>query len=182
MRRVSRCPLGSTQTIGSRPRTQLLQPGLLERRADEPDVDLAGAELLDVQHRGAEAEDQLDVGVPGAVGGDDRAGDAAGQRPREAHAQPSALAGARGARDLSGAVGAGQQLARLAEQRASRRRQHGAATVALEQLDAELGLERPDLLADARLGEVQPVGGAAEVKLLRDRDERAQLPELHGQA
>ena len=47
--------------------------------------------------------------------------------------------------------------------------QRDAAAVALEQPHAELGLERPDLLAHARLGEVQPLGGAAEVQLLGDR-------------
>ena len=59
-------------------------------------------------------------------------------------------------------------------------RQRGAPAVAVEQRHAELGLELADLLADARLGEVQAVGGAAEVKLLGDGDERAQLPQFHG--
>ena len=75
--------------------------------------------------------------------------------------------------------------ARLSSSRASAssalpgRRQRGTPAVALEQRHPELGLERADLLADARLRQVQPLGGAAEVKLLGDRDERAQLAELH---
>jgi hypothetical protein len=161
------------------PEDQLLEPRILERGAHEPYVDLTGVELLDVEHRRAEAEDQLDLGVLRPVGRDDRAGDPAGQRPREAHAQPTALAGAGSARNRRRAVGTPQQISGLDEQRAARRRERRAAAVALEQLDAELGLERADLLADARLGEMKPVGGAAEVKLLSDHDERPQLPELH---
>ena len=78
-----------------------------------------------------------------------------------------------------GAVGAGQQVARVLEQRRARRRERDAAAVALEQAHAELCLERPDLLADARLRQMQALGGAAEVQLLGDRDERPELAEFH---
>ena len=40
-------------------------------------------------------------------------------------------------------------------------------------------LELPDLLAEGRLGDVQPARGPAEVQFLGDRDEVAQVPELH---
>ena len=86
---------------------------------------------------------------------------------------------ARLARALARARGAGQQVARVLEQRRARRGERDAAAIALEQPHAELVLERPHLLADARLGQVQPVGGAAEVQLLGDRDERPELAEFH---
>ena len=70
----------------------------------------------------------------------------------------------------------GEQLARLVEQRRARRGERGAAAVAIEQLHAELGLERAHLLADARLRDVEPLGRAAEVELLGHGDERPQLP------
>ena len=73
-------------------------------------------------------------------------------------------------------VGTGQQLARLVEQRRPRRGEGDAAAVAVEELHAELGLERSNLLADAGLRDVQPLGGAAEVELLGHGDERPQLP------
>ena len=42
-----------------------------------------------------------------------------------------------------------------------------------------LRLERPDLLAHARLGEMEALRGAAEVQLLGHRHERGELPQLH---
>ena len=49
-----------------------------------------------------------------------------------------------------------------------------------EQLDAERRLERLDPLAERRLGDVEPLGGPAEVQLLGDGDEVAQVPqEVH---
>ena len=47
-----------------------------------------------------------------------------------------------------------------------------------EQLDAELGLELPDRLAERRRGHVQPVGRAREAELLGDRDEVPQMAQL----
>jgi hypothetical protein len=43
---------------------------------------------------------------------------------------------------------------------------------------ADLGLERPDHLADAGLREAELLGRAAEVELLGDREEHADLPKL----
>ena len=51
---------------------------------------------------------------------------------------------------------------------------------AVEEPHAELGLELADLLADGRLRHVQALGGAAEMQLLRDRDEVPQVSQLHG--
>ena len=48
-----------------------------------------------------------------------------------------------------------------------------------QQREPELVLERADLLAQRRLGDVQALGGAAEVQLLRDRDEVAKLAQFH---
>jgi hypothetical protein len=49
---------------------------------------------------------------------------------------------------------------------------------AAQQLDADEALERAHLAAERRLGDVQACGGASEVQLLGDRDERAQVPDL----
>jgi hypothetical protein len=53
------------------------------------------------------------------------------------------------------------------------------AAVALEQRHAQARLERLDLLGERRRGDVQTVGGAAEMQLLGDRDEVPQLAQLH---
>jgi hypothetical protein len=52
--------------------------------------------------------------------------------------------------------------------------------VTVEQLDAELGLQAPDLRRQTRLGDPEPLGSAREAALLGDRDEVAQMAELHG--
>ena len=46
-------------------------------------------------------------------------------------------------------------------------------------LDADEALEPTHLLAQRRLGDADALGGAAEVQLLGDGDEVAQVPEVH---
>ena len=87
--------------------------------------------------------------------------------------------GAGRARNGRGVLGTRQQVTRLRQEHLARGRERGAPAVAVKQRHAELGLELADLLADARLREMQAVGRAAEVKLLGDGDERAQLPQFH---
>lgn len=62
---------------------------------------------------------------------------------------------------------------------ATGRGEFDAAGRARQQRYAELALELTDLLGQWRLGDVQPVGGPAEVQLLADRDEVAQMTQLH---
>ena len=59
-------------------------------------------------------------------------------------------------------------------------RQRHAARAAIEQRRAELGLERADRARQRRLRDVQRERGAPEVERVADRDEIAQVPELHG--
>ena len=54
------------------------------------------------------------------------------------------------------------------------------AGVALDQLDAELGLELLELGRQGRLADVAGLGGPAEVAVLVDGDEVLQVPEVHG--
>ncbi len=67
------------------PEPELLEPRLLQRRSHEPDVDLAGVKLLDMQHRCAEAERQFDLRVLASISSDDRTGDATGERSSQTH-------------------------------------------------------------------------------------------------
>ncbi len=62
---------------------------------------------------------------------------------------------------------------------AARRGQGDSAGAAVEQLQAELAFQPPDLLADRRLDDVQPLGGPAEVEFLGDRHEVPNLTQLH---
>jgi hypothetical protein len=44
---------------------------------------------------------------------------------------------------------------------------------------ADLGLQAADLLGERRLGDVLARGGARQVPLVSERDELAQLPQIH---
>ncbi len=61
---------------------------------------------------------------------------------------------------------------------AGRRHLHAPARPR-EELAAQLVLQQPDLVAQRRLGHVEPLGRAAEVQLLGDRHEVAELTQLH---
>jgi hypothetical protein len=51
----------------------------------------------------------------------------------------------------------------------------------VEQRSAEVGLEGPDGAAEVRLGEMHPLGRAAEMQFLGDHAERLKLAEVHAQ-
>ena len=58
-------------------------------------------------------------------------------------------------------------------------RGEGDARLALEQADVEVGLELGELLAQRGLGDREAQRGAAEVQLLGEGEDRAQVAELH---
>ena len=64
-----------------------------------------------------------------------------------------------------------EQLARVGQRHAPRR--------PLDQREADLVLQPPDLLRERRLGDVLARRRAREVALLRERDEIAQLAQFH---
>ena len=72
----------------------------------------------------------------------------------------------------STAVRAGRQ------HRRARLGQLDARARAVEQAHSELALEPGDLLAQSGLGDVQTLGGATEVQLVGEGDERAQQPRI----
>jgi hypothetical protein len=77
------------------------------------------------------------------------------------------------------ALGGGQDPAGLLKEPASRGRQLDVPPDPAQEIDLELGLEIPDLLAQGRLRGVQAARGAAEMKLFRDSDEVTKVPQLH---
>jgi hypothetical protein len=96
----------------------------------------------------------------------------------ESHPQRAAIAAGRRRHLRRGAVGALDDLPRVGKQQLARRRQVDLAGRAAEELAAELRLQGPDLRREGRLRDVQPLGRAAEVQLLRDCEEGAQVPKL----
>lgn len=82
-------------------------------------------------------------------------------------------------RESGRALRGGENLARFPKEPISRRCELDMPPDAAQQVHLELGFEIPNLLAEGRLGGVQAVRRAAEMELLRDRDEVAKVPQLH---
>ena len=101
------------------------------------------------------------------------------RRADEADPQPPGLAGVDPARGGDRAVELGEHRPGVAQERLAGRRQLDPPARAGQQREPELVLQRPDLLAERRLGDVQPRGGAPEVQLLGDGDEITQLAKFH---
>ena len=153
---------------------------LADRRAQQPEVERAGEQSLDLRRRQELASQvEHDAGQRAAQRGghlrEERVRRRAGEPDREA----PELAARRAPRVLGGAVDRGEDLACPREQDLAGGRELDAARRAVQQRHAELGLEPPDLLRERRLGHVQALGGAAEVAFLGDGDERAQEADLH---
>ena len=153
---------------------------VLDRRANEPDVDHSGAHQAQLLRGRALVQLDLDVGSRRAESLHDPGHDREQRRADEVDAQVAGLAGVDPARGGDRAVELAQQLTGVAQERLPGGRELHPAAGPRQQLAAELFLQRADLLAEWRLGDVQPRGGAAEVQLLRDRDEISQLAQFHG--
>ena len=148
--------------------------------ADDDGVELLVADGLDELMRGARLERHLDVR---RLGGErlEGARDAGGEHVR--HVADAELRAGRGVGFTRGALcdlGLVQDPAGLDEEGGAGHGEGDAAVGAVEQADAQLRLELADLLADGGLRHVEALGGAAEVQLLRDRDEVPQVSQLHG--
>jgi hypothetical protein len=96
----------------------------------------------------------------------------------ETDPQLAALAPRGGLQLRDGAVGTRDDVPCLFEQELAVRGELHFARGAVEELAAELALECPDLRRKCRLRDVQPLGCAAEVQLLGDGEEVAQMPKL----
>jgi hypothetical protein len=72
---------------------------------------------------------------------------------------------------FGGLAGIGEYLLGSRQEDGARGSEFHHATVAIEELHAELALEQGDLLAQGRLNNVLPLRGAAEVQFLGKHDE-----------
>ena len=100
-------------------------------------------------------------------------------RVQRADRQPAGLhAGERLQLGLRG-VELGERAPRAGDEHLAGLRHRDAAGRALDERHAELGLEAADLLRERRLRDVLARRGAREVALVRERDEVAQLAQIH---
>jgi len=148
------------------------------RMQHEAGVDLAGGEQLQlhVQRRLAQAQGDVRIGRA-------KAAEPGRQRPvgdagDEGQAQLPRQARRRRAHRRRERVGAVQQLARQRQQGLAGGAQRDAALRALEQARAQRRLQALDGLGQRRLRHRQARGGAAEVALLGEDGELAQLPQV----
>ena len=165
---------GEQPRKGCEPRTRdeislaLRGPG--DHEVDPPPAQrlelLGHRELVDLRRaaRVVRLERLDDVEQRGGRGGDDPDADRPGELGRRLLEHPGQ------------AFVCGSQLG--AEPDSGRRQLHPAARAVHEPL-AELVLELAQALAHARLGDPEPLRGAAEVQLFGQRQEHADLAELH---
>ena len=135
--------------------------------------------------------DRLDGVVPRAGRHDDLdARDRGAHRPQRAVEDPIGhradsqrhllpARGRCGSHVLAGPVDLGQDHPRPLRQDTPRRRQFGSARRAIEERDAQVPLQRTDLLGERRSGDVQPARGSGESPLLGHGEEVPELAQVH---
>ena len=152
-----------------------------DRRADKGGVEPLVAQRLDQFAGAALLQGKRHQRVRFAEGADQPRHERVERgRAGEAEADPARLRRARcgGSRRRACSTRA-EDRPRLGEKGCARLGQLDAARLAAEQLDLELGFERPDLLAERRLLDAEPLGGAGDMAFLGDRDEVAEVAQFH---
>ena len=102
-------------------------------------------------------------------------------RAGEAHRQPALFAPRDAGHALAKRLHLGQQALGFSQQHAAAGRQAHALGVASQQLQAQLGFQRLDLLAQRRLLDAQRGGSAGHVARLGHGGEVAQVAQVHMQ-
>ena len=125
------------------------------------------------------AHDEVDVRMALVEGGEQRREvEAAGRAHRPDHHAAGAQPGQLG-QLLPRRVDLGERAARALGQQLAGGRQRDVPRRPVDEREPDLVLEPLDLLRERRLGDVEPRRGAREVALVVERDEVAQLPQLH---
>jgi hypothetical protein len=120
-------------------------------------------------------EPDLAAGVAGLKDGDEPAERWPLGGEHESHPQQPADRGGQLAGVGQGLVHRGQRGGEAALEFFAGRGEPDPAAGPVEELDSEPGLQGPDGLADRRLGDTQPLGGAAEMQFTGESDEDPQL-------
>jgi hypothetical protein len=154
------------------------QVGRLDGRPDDADVERPRAQAGELCVDRELAQRQRDPGAlrPEAPhrGGDEGHGGGLDEPER----QVAGLAAGGAARRREPLLRLGERAAGVGEERGAGRGERHRPRAAGEQLGADHRLEPPHLLAQRRLGDADAFGGAAEVQLLGDGDEVAEVAKL----
>ena len=172
-------PSGSTTTNSSHPSAPHLARPALGQRADR-DVPAPSRTASSSARRWGNSSRLTSIsGVALLPVAQHHREDAQRRRGRHRHVEPPDLELERLAHMPAGTLSVPQGGARLAEQLLARCGESHAPRQPLEQLAAELALQRPDLLGQRRLGHEQVLGCRGERPALCDGHEVLELPEVH---
>ena len=149
-----------------------LDLGLTGEKPGEGNIDVAGKDVVDSAQKEVPKR-YLDSRVSLAEQAQKAGQELAGGRPVEADHQ-AIRAG--GTSDRNGSLRLGQEPPTLRQQCPTCRRELDPAAGSFQQRHAELLLQPSDLMAQRRLGDMQALRGATEVKLFGDGDEVLHSP------
>src|SRR5262249_35060810 len=149
------------------------------RRSKNSNVDVSGLQGRYLLRGGEITQLDLDIGIPPGEEPDD-ARAAEKVRPEGAtHEELTELPAARPLSIVRGLLRLGDQGPRFFQEHASGIGQLHASLRPVKKGGLQLSLEAPDLLAQGRLRDAQPRGGAPKMELLGDGEEVTQVAELH---
>jgi hypothetical protein len=143
---------------------QRAQPGRVGRAAHERGVEWPAQHGVGQLDRGQHERADRDLSEPRAQRLDEPRRRLVGAARRIAEAELAARAGGERAQALPQRIGVALQARAVLEEVAARGGRLDALRGALEQGDTELALEQADLAADRGLGNVQRLGGPAELR------------------
>ena len=151
----------------------------VERGPCEAEVELAPSDAVGLGGGDALVEDHLDAGQAAVEILEEGAEHADGRHRGEPEPEGPGGAAVDPSGQVAGAVDEGEEPVGLVEEGAPRLGQLDLAVVSLEERHAHGALELLDLAAERWLRHGEPLGRAAEVQLLGDGDEGADLVEGH---
>ena len=156
-----------------------VEPGVVDRKDDEPGLERRAAHLVGHLGRVQADEPQADVGILAPEVGREVGDQVGGRRPEHPEAERAAAQVAHLGDGVPRPLDVGEDALGLGTEAAAGLGQHEAAAGAGEERDPELAFELAHLLRDRRLREVERPGGAAERAVLDGREEVGELLDCH---
>ena len=148
---------------------------------DQSRLEAAGADRVRDERRVLPDETQADVRVALAEVAREVGDQVPGRRAEHPEAQCPAAKLADAPHGVARAIDVGEDTLGLGAERASRLGQCDPASHPCEEVDPELALQLPDLLGERRLRDVERPRRRRERRVLRGREEVAQLHQIHSE-